>query len=150
MIEYYDNPETAPYRRYQRFNALLANRHDTGDDYNSLDNRLNRALGYIGADDRESAIKELSNLRLVVHNIKNEIGIDALANAVMVKSIGGVPCDDLTYEGLVKTVELMSKNGVSKNVISKSNEAIKKKYNSISKRISKIFFKGKTLPSTLA
>lgn len=149
MIEYYENPETIPYRRYQRFCSLLASENETGDNFSSLDKRVSRSIAYIASDERQAAINELSNLRMALHNVSSEIGLKGLAAAVMVKSIDGVPCDDISIEGLQKTLDKLSELGVSKKDIDDTTSDLKKKSNFIWNSIFRIFSRGKTSSLTL-
>lgn len=139
MIEYYDNPETAPFKRYQRFNSILAQKMQTGDNVNDFYSRIDRSIGYIGAGDKTSAINELSNLKMAVNYVKNSINLEALAYATMIKSIDGQPCNDISFDGLQKTLDKCNELGVSIEDIRNNNIQVKKKSPTIFKRILKIF-----------
>jgi hypothetical protein len=126
-IEYYESAETAPIRRWQKFNKYLGKKAETGDEPIDIFKRVDRIVGYAGAGDNQSVIKEASNLKMAWHQMLSEYNLEGMANAVMVKSINGVLKDDITTEGLEATLDELNKLGVSKNDIEAKNAEIKKK-----------------------
>lgn len=125
LIEYYESSETAPYRRWQKFLKYLNKKDETGDEPLDIFKRADRSVAYIGAGNTDAAIKEISNLKLAYSHMVNEVGLSAMANAVMIKSINGVLCDDITTGGLQNTIDKL--DGTSKREIDEKNQLIKKK-----------------------
>jgi len=123
----YDDIETAPILRYLKFNNYMAMAAETGDNWEDMTTRVKRANGYILANDNESAFKELSNMLMVLALIKNEFSPTSMAYAVQVKSIDGVPCDDISEEGLTRTIQKLNEFGVSFDEMKRETERVKKK-----------------------
>lgn len=139
-IEYYDSAETYPFKRSQRFYKLLAQDAEIGD--NPLDNfkRIDLALAFITNGQLEEAKTELSNLRMIWFYTINEYSPVGAAEAISVKSIDGVPCDDITTDGLEATLQKLSDIGLTRDDIRNKVEEIKKKsrwnWSSITKKFS--------------
>jgi hypothetical protein len=58
----------------------------------------------------------------------------------MVKSIDGIPCDDISESGLLETIKKVSALGVSFEDIKTDNERVKKKYStSLLSTLKKLF-----------
>lgn len=127
-IEYYDSIETCPFKRYQKFNKFLLLSGEVGDEPKDLYTRINRALGYNANGDSDGVAKELSNLILALNYIVNEYTPKGAALAIMVKSIDGVECKDISSDGLNKTLEKLSDLGLTNEEVSNKVETIKKKY----------------------
>ena len=126
-IEYYSDIET-PYVRYHKFIKFLTIQSEVGSDAGSISTRVNRALQYNDAGDKESVKAELSNLKLLHQFIMNDVTPEGLAVASMVKSIDGKECNDLSIEGLNKVLLELDKLGVTKSEVAAKNEDIKKKF----------------------
>lgn len=126
-IEYFESIETAPFKRWQKFNKFLNKKAETGDEPNDIFKRVDRIIGYAGANNIDAVVKEAVNLKMAYHQMMSEVSLDGLAHAVMVKSIDGVECKDITTEGLEKVLQQLSDAGLTKNEISEKNESIKKK-----------------------
>jgi hypothetical protein len=124
----YDCIEKAPIERYLKHNNFMAMAAETGENWEDLTTRIKRSNGYIASDDKQSAFKENSNLLMAFSFIKNEFSPSAMAYAVMVKSIDGIPCDDISESGLLETIKKVSALGVSFEDIKTDNERVKKKY----------------------
>ena len=143
-IEYYSDIDTTPYVRYHKFIKYLTLQSEVGNSAESIPQRADRALGYITSNDLPSAIAELSNLKMLHSFIKNDIIPEGLANAVMVKSIDGVECNDLTLEGLNKVLLKLDSIGTTKKQVAEKNEEVKKKYHLNWRCIFPKFLRGKT------
>ena len=126
-IEYFDSIETCPFKRWQKFNKYLSLASEVGDSPSDMFTRIDRASGYIGAKNNDAAIKELSNLKLTIWNAIQEYSPKGTALAVMVKSINGVECNDITTKGLNDTLNKLNELGVTIGDIKEDSNKLKKK-----------------------
>lgn len=129
VIEYYDSAETYPYKRGQKYYKFMAQDSEIGDKPLDLVKRLDRALVYNEASDKESVATELSNLRMAFNYMINEYSPIGAAAAISVKSIDGQRCDDVTTDGLEATLQKLSDIGLTEEDIRNQVETIKKKSN---------------------
>jgi hypothetical protein len=141
-VQYYTDLET-PYIRYHKFIKYLTIQAEVGSEAGNIQTRANRALQYLEKGDTESVKAELSNLKMLSSFIQNDIIPEGLAVASMVKSIGGVECNDLSIEGLNKVLLQLDSLGITKSDVSAKNEEIKKKSPLNWKSIFRIFSKDK-------
>lgn len=128
-IVLYDDIETAPFERYRKFNNYMAMAAETGENWEDLTTRVKRCNGYIASGDKQSAIKENSNMLMAFSFIKNEFSPSGMAFACMVKSIDGVSYEnaDVSENGLSLILKECSKHGVSFKDIKTDTERVKKK-----------------------
>jgi len=126
-VVFYEDIETAPHQRYFKFNNYLAMAAETGENWEDLMTRIQRANKYIASDDKESAFRENSNMLMAFSFIKNEFSPTGMAYAVQVKSINGVERNDITETGLLETLDELNKIGISFSDFKHETERIKKK-----------------------
>ena len=124
-VEIYDSIDALPVLRFHAFNKMILVDSGIGSDLNDWDAHAERVIRFIMSDDKESAIKELTNLRQNIYLTINGINPRGMAFAAMVKSIDGEEYDDLTTEGLAK-VNAMLKEATDKEIAAET-EAVKKK-----------------------
>ena len=86
-------------------------------------------MGFIGANEGEKAMKELSNARMAFSYSQAELEPKGLALAAMVKSINGVEVEDITTSGLQNTLEVLQRIGITKKEVEDTADGIKKKSN---------------------
>lgn len=138
-IEHYTSSDTTPYVRYYRFLKFLTLNSEVGNDSTDVIKRANRINAFLDNGDIAGAKTELSNLKMLYQFILNDITPSGLAAATMIKSIDGAQMDDLTVEGLQRTLEL---SGLNVKDVEQKNEEIKKKsrlsWKFISLKLSKI------------
>lgn len=91
--------------------------------------RINRAMGFIGANEGDKAMKELSNARMAFNYSQAELEPKGLALAAMVKSINGVEVEDITTSGLQNTLDVLQRIGITKKEVEDTADGIKKKSN---------------------
>lgn len=126
-VEFYNSIEEMPHVRYMKFNKELIRANEVGTGTIDLIKRVNRAIGYLKADQHENAQKEMLNLKLNINYIEHEIDPKSFALACVVKSIDGVLCDDITTDGLKVVIEKLQKAGITKKDVDKNVDDIKKK-----------------------
>lgn len=124
-VEVYDSIDALPVLRFQAFNKMMLVDSGIGSDLNDWDAHAERVIRFIMSDDKESAIKEMNNLRQNIYLVQSGIAPRHMAFAALVKSIDGVEYDDLTTEGLAK-VNAMLKEATDKEIAAET-EAVKKK-----------------------
>lgn len=124
-IELYDAIEDLPIVRYNKYNKMLLIDAGVGSDIADIDRHIEKAMRYARSRTPELAVTELQNLRQNLYLVQSEVSPRHLAFVVLVKSIDGEPCDDLSEDGLRKTLERIADMPVSKLVA--LLEAAKKK-----------------------
>lgn len=125
VVEIYDAIDELPMRRFHRYNKMVLVDAGIGSDLSALDAHLEKAAMFIKDKTPELAQKELENLRKCVYFIHTGLSPRSLAFAVLVKSIDGKPCDDMSDKALQEVSERLS--GVSVRETAALFEAVKKK-----------------------
>ena len=139
----YDSIEDLPMVRYHRFNKFMLIDAGVGADLTDLDPKIHKVMAFLQAGDQKSAISELMNFRQSIYLLQNEITPKYLAFAALVKSVDGKDCDDISEDGLYKTIELFNDTRVGD--IDKETAEVKKKLESeISVYVPDIFNDAKT------
>ena len=128
-VIFYDSIEEMPHRRYMKFNKEMMRSNEVGNTMADIIKRINRAMGFIGANEAEKAMKELSNARMAFSYSQAELEPKGLALAAMVKSINGVEVEDITTSGLQNTLEVLQRIGITKKDVENTADGIKKKSN---------------------
>ena len=124
-IEVYDDIENLPVTRFHKYNKMLLVDAGIGSDIADFDKHISRIAAFLAKNDNKHAITELENIRQNVYFIQSGVSPRNLAFAVLVKSIDGKPCDDLSDEGLKKIVDMFA--DVPYKDLAASIEAVKKK-----------------------
>ena len=62
-VTFYDSDRVLTYRRYHKFNKHLAIAVEVGNSLEDYDKRTARTIMYLNADDKKSAVTELTNQR---------------------------------------------------------------------------------------
>lgn len=124
-VELYDSIEDLPIIRFHKYNKMLLVDAGIGSDLADFDRHIEKAIRYAAGTKPDLAIAELQNLRQNVYFVQSEMSPRYLAFAVLVKSIDGTPCDDLSDDGLQKTISLFS--DVPHSEITSQLETVKKK-----------------------
>lgn len=123
-VEIYDAIEELPISRFHKFNKMVLVDAGIGSDLADFDNHIERAIRFSKTNPEVTAT-ELQNLRQNVYFIQSGISPKMLAFCVLVKSINGNPCNDLSDDGLTalqKEFENMPFNELTAQL-----EAVKKK-----------------------
>jgi len=128
-VIFYDSIEEMPHRRYMKFNKEMMRSNEVGNTMADVIKRINRAMGFIGANEADKAMKELSNARMAFNYSQAELEPKGLALAAMVKSINGVEVEDITTSGLQNTLDVLQRIGITKKEVEDTADGIKKKSN---------------------
>ena len=124
-VEIYDAIDELPMLRFHKYNKMLLVDAGIGSDLSDFDTHIEKAMRYSRSKTPELAAKELENMRQNVYLIQSGISPRHLAFAVLVKSIDGEPCNDLSDDGLQKIVDKFG--DVPVNELTAQMEAVKKK-----------------------
>lgn len=124
-VRLYDSIDDLPIVRFHKYNRMLLVDAGIGAEIGDLDNHLERVVRYIRKGDNENATKELENMRQNVYMVMAEQNTKHLSFACLVDSIDGVQQTDLSPDGLVKVIELLS--GAPRGEIDRILASVKKK-----------------------
>lgn len=124
-VELYDAIEDLPIMRFHKYNKMLLVDAGIGSDLADFDKHIEKAIRYAHSKTPQLAAVELENMRQNVYFIQSEISPRYLAFAVLVKSIDGNPCNDLSDDVLQKIVDLFA--DVPNAELTAHLEAVKKK-----------------------
>lgn len=124
-IEIYDAIDELPVIRFHKYNKFLLVDSGIGSDLSDFDRHVEKAIRYIRGKAPDLAEIELDNLRQNVYFIQENISPKYLAFAVLIKSVNGKECTDLSEEGLSKIIHLFDHVPVKE--ITATMEAVKKK-----------------------
>lgn len=124
-VRYYDSIEELPVQRFHKFNKYLLIDSGIGSDLNDIDNHIYKILAFINAKDTESAKREVLNLRQNLYFVSQEINLRHASFMVLIESIDGKPNNDLSEEGIQRTLKLFEneKRGFLESLI----DGVKKK-----------------------
>lgn len=124
-VELYDAIEELPMRRFHKYNKMLLVDSGIGSDMADFDRHIEKIIAYCKSKNPELAAVELDNMRQNVYYIQTGLSPRHMAFAVLVKSIDGKPCEDISDEGLQKTVAMFADVPIVE--IAAQNGTVKKK-----------------------
>ena len=104
-VEFYDSIDELPIVRYQKFNKMLLVDAGVGSDLADFDNHLERVLTFIANGKTDLAQTELSNMRQNIYFVQQNLSPKYMSFAALIKSIDGKACNDISDEGLRRTLE---------------------------------------------
>lgn len=108
-VEIYDSIEDMPIERFHKYSKMLLIDAGIGGDLSDVDSHIEKITKFLSNNETNNAIIELSNLRQNIYFIQSGLSPKNLAFAVIVKSIDGVECNDLSDDGIKHTLDLLSK-----------------------------------------
>lgn len=123
-LEIYDSIDALPVARFHKYNKMLLVDAGVGSDLADFDSHIERAIRFCRSKP-ELAATELENLRQTVYFIQSELSPKHLAFCVLIKSIDGVECEDISDESLKKLLDKIS--DVENSKLTATLEAVKKK-----------------------
>lgn len=121
----YDSIDELPMLRFHKYNKMLLVDAGVGSDLSDFDRHIEKVIRYLNSPTPNMATVELGNMRQNIYFIQSEISPRYLSFAVLVKSIDGNPCNDLSDDGLQKIVDLFA--DVPNAELTAHLEAVKKK-----------------------
>lgn len=132
-IEFYTNPEELPIRRFQKFNKNMMIDVEVGTTFEDYDERTFKVVAFLRKGMVDDAVKELENRRQTVFNAFEEYSPKHYALALMVKSIDGIECKDMSEEGLDLILDKLNNSGYSEKQLNEDLAKVKKKSTTFSK-----------------
>lgn len=124
-VEMYDAIEELPMQRFHKYNKMLLIDAGIGSDLADFDRHIEKAAIYARSKTPELAATELDNMRQNIYFIQTGLSPRYLAFAVLVKSIDGKECNDLSDDGLQKIVDMFADVPV-KDIAAEFSEVKKK------------------------
>lgn len=125
FVEVYDSIEEIPIVRWHKYQKYALIESGIGSDLSALDGHMQRVSAFIKKGDTDSAVKEIENLRQSVFFIQQGANPKLMSAVCLIKSIDGKPNDDLTEEGIKRTIDKLS--NVPNGVIAALYKVVKKK-----------------------
>lgn len=107
-VELYDAIEELPMQRFHKYNKMLLIDAGIGSDLADFDRHIEKAAIYARSKTPELAAVELDNMRQNIYFIQTALSPRHLAFAVLIKSIDGKDCNDLSDDGLQKVVDMFA------------------------------------------
>ncbi len=126
-IEMYEELDDLPIVRKQKHDFYTMLDLAVGSSKESVAHRVSRASQYFQMEEQEAGLTELANVQLGLSMLEQGTPPDGLAFAVMVKSINGTSCDDITERGLLLTLHKLNELGLTHKKATEIIEASKKK-----------------------
>lgn len=124
-VEMYDAIDELPIVRFHKYQKLLLIDAGIGADIAALDQRIEKTRRFLMDGKPDKAQQELANLRQSVFFIQNGISPRHRAFAVLVKSIDGRECNDISDDALKQLTDTL--NDAPEKELTAQLEAVKKK-----------------------
>lgn len=99
-VRLFDSIDELPIVRFHKYQKMLMIDAGIGADLASFDRHIEKMRRYMAKGQTDNATTEMQNLRQCVYLIQSEISPKHRAFAVLVESIDGKLCDDLSDSGL--------------------------------------------------
>lgn len=125
-VVFYDSIKQLPIRRYQQSNKYLMIASDIGSDFQDFDRKTVKVIELLKKGMTADAVKELENRRQAVWNAYKNYNPRGMSLALLVHSINGRLRNDITDEGLEKTLDELNRIGFSYDNMETSLSDVKK------------------------
>ena len=123
-VKIYDSIDELPIARFHKYNKYLLIDSGVGSDLEDADGKFVRAIKFVKTDP-DLAVKELQNLRQLLHLINTTLNPKHLAFATLVVEIDGKPVTDLSDSGIQETLRILGE--AKKGWLDWLMESVKKK-----------------------
>ena len=120
-VRMYEAIDEMPVIRFHRFQKYLLIDAGIGSDVQAFDRHAERARRFLLQGKTEDAAAEFENMRQCVFLIQQEISPKHRAFAVLIESIDGERCEDLSDEGLDRVLARLNPTAAEASV-----DAVKK------------------------
>lgn len=117
-ILYYCDIDQLPAERFSKVNKFWMLHDELGSSFEDID-RIHITRILLSLDDKSKAKKVVDNMRVLIHNIINEVNPESMAFACLIHSIDGVELTDLSDENLQRTIKYLSGRGLTVDVLKK-------------------------------
>ena len=126
-IELFASIKELPITRYRLLQSLLIQESGIGSDMAAVDERLQRILMFAASGKADETKEEAMNLRYTFFSMLNKLNYKTKAFACFVWKINGVESNDISDEGLNRTVKCIEDFGVSMEQLEGWFDDVKKK-----------------------
>lgn len=127
-IDLFDSIESAPMKRYVKYQYYALLDSGIGSDMASVDQHYTTILKYGLLGEKDKLQKEIDLARQNISFVLNGVSPKLLSLAVLVKSVNGKECNDLTEDGLKEVCKKLE--NISYSHIEATLEDLKKKFDS--------------------
>jgi hypothetical protein len=118
VLTMYDDIDQMPIERFNKANKYWMLHDNIGSTFQDIDSlHINRLI--LVAENKDKTLKELDNLRILIYNVINEVNPTHMAFACLIDSIAGKKCDDLSEEGIRRTLKTLNEIGLTEGVLKK-------------------------------
>ena len=118
VVKLYDNIDQLPIERFNKANKYWMLHDNIGSSISDFDQNHYSKLVLL-AGEKDKCLAELSNLRIMVYNIMNEINVEHLSFACLVHSIDKEEQNDLSEEALSVVLKRLSDLGLTQEGLKK-------------------------------
>lgn len=113
--------------RFSKVNKYWMLHDELGGSFDDIDKiHITRLL--LAVNDPEKMKGLIDNLRVLIHNIVNDINPESLSFACLIHSIDGVELTDLSDENLRKIIKYLSDRGLTMSTVKKKAKRYVKGY----------------------
>jgi hypothetical protein len=117
----YADIDQLPAERFSKVNKFWMLHDELGSSFEDVDKiHITRLL--IALEDKEKSKKVIDNMRVLIHNIINEVNPESMAFACLVHSIDGKEINDLSDENLKRVIKELSDKGLTVGLLKKKLE----------------------------
>lgn len=109
----YNSIEELPAIRFQKYNEFLLTDSGIGSDINAIVRQNTLIIEFIKKGSTEKAIQQLQNMNQTFHFIISNMSPEMASFVVLIKSIDGKDNDDISEDGIKRTLERLSKRGLT-------------------------------------
>jgi hypothetical protein len=114
----YSDIDQLPAERFSKINKFWMLSDELGGSFEDID-KIHFTRLLLSLNDKNKAVKVIENMRVLVHNIINEVNPGSLAFACLIHSIDGYEVIDLSDENLKRVIEELSQKGLTAEVLKK-------------------------------
>lgn len=126
-VKLYENIREFPVIRKHEFTKLLMQDMQLGDSMDSVGRHFADWHKYIQLGQHREAVQEAKNLHNNFFNMINGIGIRSYSFATFVCSINDKPYEDLSKNGVDRTIRRLDKAGLTQGMVDDFLNEVKKK-----------------------
>lgn len=126
-IELYSSARELPIKRYHELQKNLLVDSGIGSTMEDVVKHYSNINAFLEHEKIQEAKVEMNNLNMNLYAMMSRYNTKSLSFATLVTKINGVPCNDLTDEGLMATVRLLEQTGITYDKLETELQESKKK-----------------------
>ena len=123
----YDGIDEMPMDNFREFNRYVLIESGIGSDMQAVDSKLATIIRFMQLDKKESATKELLNMRQAIALVLAGTNLELMSFVPFIHSINGKPVTDLSQEGVKEILFRLEKARVETGWVLRTKSALKKK-----------------------